>query len=430
MSPLLSRFLASTGVCTDTRKPLPGGIFFALSGPNFNANAFATQALKDGCAHAVVDDPAVAVDERFIPVPDVLQALQQLALEHRRTLDIPVIGITGTNGKTTTKELAHAVLGANRATLATEGNLNNHIGVPLTLLKLKPEHRIAIIEMGASKRGDIAELCAIAEPTHGLITNIGKAHLEGFGSLEGVVRTKTELYNWLRTHGGIAFVNGDDALLLAESEGIDRVTYGTAPHCDVWGHVEEGEGLYMHFLFEDAQREGRWHGETQLVGDYNLPNALAAVCMGRHFDVPDDDIMNAIDEYVPANSRSQLTDTGRNELVLDAYNANPTSMAAALENFAHLNTERKKLVILGDMRELGETSRSEHAAIIQLVKRLGLDAVLVGPEFMQAAPEVALRRFPNVAAAVEALKAAKPSGLLVLVKGSRGVKLEEVVGVL
>ncbi|MGB5069769.1 MAG: UDP-N-acetylmuramoyl-tripeptide--D-alanyl-D-alanine ligase [Flavobacteriales bacterium] len=430
MSPLLSRFLASTGVCTDTRKPLPGGIFFALSGPNFNANAFAAQALKDGCAHAVVDDPAVAVDDRFVLVPDVLIALQELAREHRRTFDIPVIAITGTNGKTTTKELTHAVLQSDRPTLATEGNLNNHIGVPLTLLKLKPEHRIAIIEMGASKRGDIAELCAIAEPTHGLITNIGKAHLEGFGSLEGVVRTKTELYNWLRSHGGIAFVNGDDALLLAESEGIDRVIYGTAPHSDVWGHVEEGEGLFMHFLFEDAQREGRWHGETQLVGDYNLPNALAAVCIGRHFDVPDDLINEAIGTYVPANSRSQLTNTGRNELVLDAYNANPTSMAAALENFAHLNTERKKLVILGDMRELGETSLSEHAAIIQLVKQLGLDAILVGSEFMQAAPEVALRRFPNVAAAVEALKAAKPTGLLVLVKGSRGVKLEEVVGVL
>jgi UDP-N-acetylmuramoyl-tripeptide--D-alanyl-D-alanine ligase len=206
MSMLLQRFLASTGVCTDSRKPLPGGLFFALSGPNFNANAFAAKALADGCTHAVVDDPAVATDERFILVPDVLKALQELARDHRRTMDVPFIAITGTNGKTTTKELLHAVLSADRPTLATEGNLNNHIGVPLTLLKLRPEHRVAIIEMGASKPGDIAELCAIAEPTHGLITNIGKAHLEGFGSLEGVVRTKTELYNWLRAHGGIAFV--------------------------------------------------------------------------------------------------------------------------------------------------------------------------------------------------------------------------------
>ncbi len=430
MSSLHTRFLASTGVCTDTRKPLPGGIFFALSGPNFNANAFAAKALEGGCSHAVVDDPAVAVDARYVLVPDVLKALQDLALEHRRTLEIPVIAITGTNGKTTTKELLHAVLDPNRSTLATEGNLNNHIGVPLTLLKLKPEHRIAIIEMGASKRGDIAELCAIAEPTHGLITNIGKAHLEGFGSLEGVVRTKTELYNWLRTHGGITFVHGDDPLLMAESEGLDRVTYGVGPHCDVRGAVEEGESHYLHFMFEDAQHIGRWHGETQLVGEYNLPNAMAAVAIGRHFDVPDDDIINAIDEYVPANSRSQLKDTGRNELVLDAYNANPTSMAAALANFAHLRTDRKKLAILGDMRELGATSQAEHVAIINLVKSLGLDTIVVGEEFMKAAPEIPLRRFPDVAATVEALKAAKPEGLLVLVKGSRGVKLEEVVEVL
>ena len=427
MSDLHSRFLASTGVCTDTRRPFLGGIFFALSGPNFNANAFAVKALENGCSVAVVDDPVVAMDDRFILVPDVLKALQDLAREHRRTLDIPVIAITGTNGKTTTKELAHAVLSANRTTLATEGNLNNHIGVPLTLLKLKPEHRIAIIEMGASKRGDIAELCAIAEPTHGLITNIGKAHLEGFGSLEGVVRTKTELYDRLRTHGGIAFVNGDDPLLMAESEGLDRVTYGVGPHCDVRGSAEEGEGHYLHFLFEDAQREGRWHGETQLVGNYNLHNALAAVCIGRHFDVLDEDIVNAIDEYVPANSRSQLKDTGRNELVLDAYNANPTSMAVALENFKGLRSERKKLVILGDMRELGATSMAEHEAIVNLVKKLQLDAILVGEEFMKAAPEVRMRRFAEVAAAVEALKAAKPKDLLILVKGSRGVKLEEVV---
>ncbi|MEO7082223.1 MAG: UDP-N-acetylmuramoyl-tripeptide--D-alanyl-D-alanine ligase [Flavobacteriales bacterium] len=430
MPDLHSLFLSSTGICTDTRKPLRGGIFLALSGPSFNANAFASKALEQGCAYAVVDDPAVAVDKRYVLVPDTLKALQDLALQHRRTFEIPVIAITGTNGKTTTKELLHAVLEQNRSTLATEGNLNNHIGVPLTLLKLKPEHRIAIIEMGASKLGDIAELCAIAEPTHGLITNIGKAHLEGFGSLEGVVRTKTELYNWLRTHGGIAFVNGDDPLLLTESEGLDLVTYGVGPQCDVRGASEEGESHYLHFMFEDAQHEGRGHGETQLVGNYNLHNALAAVCIGRHFDVGDNDIINAIGEYVPANSRSQLKDTGLNELVLDAYNANPTSMAAALENFNSLRSKRKKLVILGDMRELGATSVAEHAAIINLVKTLGLDAILVGEEFMKAAPEVSVRRFADVGAAVEALKADQPKGLLILVKGSRGVKLEEVVGVL
>ena len=430
MSSLHTRFLTSTGVCTDTRKLLSGSIFFALSGPNFNANGFAAQALDAGCAAAVVNDPAVAIDERYILVTDVLKCLQDLAREHRRTLDIPVIAITGTNGKTTTKELTHAVLEAARPTLATEGNLNNHIGVPLTLLKLKPEHRIAIIEMGASKRGDIAELCAIAEPTHGLITNIGKAHLEGFGSLEGVVLTKTELYNWLRTHGGVAFVNGDDPLLMAKSEGLDRVTYGVGPHCDARGAAEEGESHYLHFMFEDAQHDSRWHGRTQLVGAYNLPNVLAAVCLGRHFGVTDKAIIQAIGEYRPANSRSQLKDTGLNELVLDAYNANPTSMAAALENFIHMRSDRKKLVILGDMRELGATSLAEHEAIVNLVKALGLDAILVGEEFMKASPEVPVRRFGDVAAAVEALKATRPKDLLILVKGSRGVKLEEVVGVL
>lgn len=423
-------FLRTSGACTDTRKLQAGGMFFALRGPNFDANAFATKALDQGCSFAVVDDPNVATDERFLLVSDVLKALQDLARHHRRTFDIPVIAITGSNGKTTTKELAFAVLSADRPTLATEGNLNNHIGVPLTLLKLKPTHRIALVEMGASKVGDIAELCAIAEPTHGLITNIGKAHLETFGGVEGVRRGKTELYRWLRSHGGIAFVHGDDSVLVAESEGLDRITYGTSMHCDIRGRVEKGDGLYMSFLFEDAQREEPWHGETQLVGNYNLPNALAAVCIGRQFDLPDDLITRSIEEYVPANSRSQFKDTGRNELVLDAYNANPTSMAAALENFSKLPSDRKKLAILGDMRELGETSMAEHTAIVILVQRLGLDAILVGGEFMKAAPEVPVRRFANVMGAVEALKADIPKDLLILVKGSRGIKLEEVLQVL
>src|SRR5690606_301694 len=269
-------FLASTGISTDTRKSLPGGLFFALSGPSFNANTFAAKALDQGCTHAVVDDPAVAMDDRYLLVPDSLKALQQLARHHRRTLDIPVVAITGTNGKTTTKELLHAVLSADRSTLATEGNLNNHIGVPLTLLKLKPAHRIAIIEMGASKLGDIAELCAIAEPTHGLITNIGKAHLEGFGSLEGVVRTKTELYAWLRTHGGTAFVHGDDALLMEKSEGLHRVIYGREEGLDTTGAAIPSEEPGMELVFEDKRWHGHYHIATQLIGDYNAPNALAA----------------------------------------------------------------------------------------------------------------------------------------------------------
>ncbi len=427
---LHSLFLSSTGISTDTRKPLPGGIFFALSGPSFNANAFAAKALEQGCTYVVVDDPAVVVDDRYVLVPDTLKALQELALQHRRTFEIPMIAITGTNGKTTTKELLHAVLSADRSTLATEGNLNNHIGVPLTLLKLKPEHRIAIIEMGANKLRDIQELCAIAEPTHGLITNIGKAHLEGFGSVEGVIRTKTEMYAWLRGIKGTCFVNADDALLMEKSAGLSRITYGTTSASDVQGCAEAGEGPCMHLRFFDAAHAAEHHIAMQLIGDYNAPNALVALCIGRHFGVSDAVITKALSQYKPANSRSQWMDTGRNELILDAYNANPTSMAAALENFKHLRTERKKLAILGDMRELGETSRAEHATIINLVQELELEALFVGKEFMQAAPEVPLRRFADVAAALEALKAAPPKGRMILVKGSRGVKLEEVVGAL
>ncbi|MBP8823756.1 MAG: UDP-N-acetylmuramoyl-tripeptide--D-alanyl-D-alanine ligase [Flavobacteriales bacterium] len=433
-------FQLSAGICTDTRKPLPGGLFFALSGPNFNANAFAAQALAKGCAYAVVDDPAVATDERFTVVPDTLKALQDLAREHRRSFDIPVIGITGTNGKTTTKELLHAVLETDKSTLATEGNLNNHIGVPLTLLKLKPEHRIAIIEMGASKRGDIAELCAIAEPTHGLITNIGKAHLEGFGSVEGVVATKTELYAWLREHQGTAFVNGDDPLLMEKSEGIaKRITYGTGEQNRVQGDFIDGPAPYLNFYFSVPSPAGvptvpgfpnGWHCETRLVGTYNLPNALAAVAVGKYFGVPDDFITDAICSYEPANSRSQFKDTGRNQLILDAYNANPTSMAAALTNFEHLKSDRSKLAILGDMLELGAVSQAEHKGIIELCKKLGLEAIYVGSEFAQAATGADVRSYPAAADALKALQADAPTGRLILVKGSRGVKLEEVVTVL
>lgn len=427
---LHGEFLRSAGACTDTRKLTPGGMFFALRGPSFDANAFAGQALEHGCAKAVVDDPAIATDDRFILVPDVLSALQQLARHHRRTFDIPFIAITGTNGKTTTKELLHAVLAADRPTLATEGNLNNHIGVPLTLLKVKPEHRIAIIEMGASKLGDIAELCAIAEPTKGLITNIGKAHLEGFGSVEGVIRTKTELYAWLREHHGLTFVNGDDALLMGKSEGINRETYGTGVGTDLQGKTKASGTPFLHVEFEAADQSTSSLVETHLIGDYNTSNVLAAICIGRHFHIADGVMKDAIGQYAPANSRSQFKDTGRNELVLDAYNANPTSMAAALENFAQLPSDRKKLVILGDMRELGESSMAEHASIIQLVRKLELDALFIGKEFMKAAPEVTVRRAKDVNAALEVLKADPPRGQLILVKGSRGVRLEEMLGTL
>lgn len=430
-------FLRSAGVCTDTRKPVPGAIFFALGGPNFNANTFAAQALEKGCAYAVVDDPAVAADERFLLVPDSLKALQDLARHHRRTFNIPVIAITGTNGKTTTKELVHAVLQTDIPTLATEGNLNNHIGVPLTLLKLKQEHRIAIIEMGASKRGDIAELCAIAEPTHGLITNIGKAHLEGFGSVEGIVATKTELYAWLREHGGTVFVNGDDTLLMEKSEGIERrITYGTGGQNRIRGDFADGPAPFLNFYFSVPSparvptmpgMPSGWFCETKLVGTYNLPNALAAVAMGKYFGIFDDFITDAICSYQPANSRSQFKDTGRNQLILDAYNANPTSMGAALTNFAHMPGDRPKLAILGDMLELGAVSAQEHRAIVERVQELGLQAILIGPRFAEAAQGTDMVIYPDAKAANYALQADAPKNKLILVKGSNSIHLEHLL---
>ncbi|MBS1580807.1 MAG: UDP-N-acetylmuramoyl-tripeptide--D-alanyl-D-alanine ligase [Bacteroidetes bacterium] len=422
---LHARFLGTAGACTDTRALVPGGMFFALKGPSFDANAFAAQALDGGCACVVVDAPGVVRDERYLLVPDVLAALQDLARHHRRTFAQPVIAITGTNGKTTTKELVHAVLGADRPVLATAGNLNNHIGVPLTLLRLTPAHRIAVIEMGANKPGDIAELCAIAEPTHGLITNIGRAHLEGFGSYEGVIATKTELYADLRKRHGTAFVHADDPLLMDRSMGLRRVTYAATAPADTNGGTAD-HGPFLGVRFTGAQGGGPHTAHTQLIGAYNLPNALAAICIGQHFGVPDATIVRALEGYRPGNSRSQFLDTGRNHVVLDAYNANPSSMKAALENFAGIRTDRPKLAILGDMLELGAESAAEHQRIVDLLGTLGLEAMLVGPEFQRTSGDGPTRH-ASAQAALAALEQQRPEGRLLLVKGSRGIKLETVV---
>lgn len=422
---LHDRFLTCEGISTDTRTIGKGSMFFALKGPNFNANAFAVEALAKGARIAVVDDASIATDDRFLLVADVLRALQDLATHHRRGFNIPVIAITGTNGKTTTKELVHAVLSANRATLATTGNLNNHIGVPLTLLKLKPDHKIAIIEMGASKRGDIAELCAIAEPTHGMITNIGKAHLEGFGSFEGVIAAKTEMYSFIGDHAGTIFVHGDDPLLMEKSTMLKRVTYGREKTYDTCGNAVESDDPCMEVVFDDKARNGHYHVTTKLIGNYNASNALAAVCIGQHFGVPDEVIAGAIGGYSPANSRSQFRDTGRNHLILDAYNANPTSMKAALENFATMSTNQPKLAFLGDMRELGSVSEIEHKSIVELTAQLGLNVRFVGPEFMRIT-----NAYSTPEELLQDLKAQPITGHLILVKGSRGIKLESVVDAL
>ena len=417
------RFLNCTGTSTDTRTIGANCMFFALKGPNFDANAFAAEALAKGAKYAVVDDASVITDDRYLLVPDVLRALQDLATYHRRTFDIPVIGITGSNGKTTTKELVYAVLSADRPTLATTGNLNNHIGVPLTLLRLNKEHRIAIIEMGANKPGDIAELAAIAEPNYGLITNIGKAHLEGFGSYEGVIRTKTELYADIANRGGILFVHADDPLLMQKSEGMQRLTYGNISNASTRGNAVASESPFMELVIDDRGVHGHYHITTRIVGDYNAPNALAAVCIGRQFGVPDELICEALSTYTPSNNRSQFTDTGRNQLVLDAYNANPSSMTTALENFAAMPSARTKLVILGDMLELGADSEKEHRAIVELVQRLKLDAHFIGREFQKAIPGA----WASSADLLADLNASPVQGKLILVKGSRGIKLETVV---
>ena len=422
---LHSKFLECTGACTDTRNITEGSMFFALKGPNFNANAFAEEAIAKGSRYAVVDDPSVIKSDRMLLVDDVLKALQDLGRHHRRQFDIPVIGITGSNGKTTTKELIHAVLQADRETLATSGNLNNHIGVPLTLLRLKKEHKIAIIEMGANKPGDIKELSEIAEPTHGLITNIGKAHLEGFGGPEGVVRTKTELYRNIKQSGGKLFVNADDPLLMDKSNGIDRITYGTKS-ANIIG-TDRSDGPFLSFTWTHDVRTSRVVN-TKLIGAYNLANALAAVCIGKTFRVTDDVMADALDAYSPANNRSQFTDTGRNQLVMDAYNANPSSMKVALENFAAMKSDRQKLAILGDMLELGDASRSEHEAVIELTDRLDLKTLFVGPIFHDIAGETRAVKDANVA--MERLRLLAPMDHLILIKGSRGIKLESVVPVL
>lgn len=421
---LHERFVTCTGTSTDTRTISKDCMFFALRGPNFNANAFAADALEKGAKYAVVDEAPAPMDDRFLLVPDVLQALQQLATNHRRKFDIPVIGITGSNGKTTTKELVHAVLSADRATLATSGNLNNHIGVPLTLLRLTAEHRIAIIEMGANKVDDIAELTAIAEPTHGLITNIGKAHLEGFGSYEGVIIAKTEMYDFLGRQKGFVFVNADDPLLMEKSAGLERVTYGSTGDPDMLGYLQTSNDAFLRCSFDHLN--DTWCVDTRLIGAYNLPNVLAAACIGLHFKVEPERIVDAIDGYEPSNNRSQFSDTGRNHLVLDAYNANPSSMQVALENFAAMPTDRPKLAILGGMKELGADSRAEHTAVVDTVKWLGVDAMFVGPEFMELAG-MGITTYPDAKAALEALKQKPLTGYLILVKGSRGTKLETLV---
>ena len=426
---IYSRFKECTGVTTDSRKCAPGLMFFALKGERFDGNEFVRGALEQGCPYAVMDNAALydAADERMILVDNVLDTMQRVAAYHRRELGTTVIGITGTNGKTTTKELTNAVMSTTYNVLCTQGNLNNSIGVPLTVFGLKPEHQYAIVEMGASHPGDIKELVEVSQPDYGLITNVGKAHLLGFGSFEGVKRTKGELYDWLREHGGTAFVNRDNEHLQQMCVGLPLVEYGKPGR---EGLLVEGEVLECNpfVKFRWRSKGGNWHTvQTSLIGAYNVDNALAAITVGLRFGVTELDASAAVAGYKPQNNRSQLTETGRNHLVVDAYNANPTSMAAAIENFSMIKAQ-DKMLILGDMRELGEVSQAEHRRIVEDLKRYGFtDVWLVGSEFARAAQGSGFRLFPDVEAVNRALQSAPVSGKTILIKGSNSIGLTKTI---
>lgn len=422
---LYTLFQACSGVSTDTRQIVKDSLFFALKGASFNGNAFAKQAIDGGCRYAVIDEPEY-LDEQYpqiILVDHCLKALQDLAAEHRRRWGKTVIGITGTNGKTTTKELIAAVLQMGYDTLYTQGNLNNHIGVPLTLLQLKPHHEIAVIEMGANHPGEIADLANIAQPDYGIITNVGKAHLEGFGSFEGVIKTKGELYDYLRTHGKqTIFLRHEDEHLTSIAGGLTTIEYGT------------GEGLFVSGVLADCApylayhwtHEGEtFHVQTQLIGTYNLPNALAATAIGIFFGITPQEINVALRRYTPKNNRSQLTVKGDNRWIVDAYNANPTSMLAALDNFSRITGENK-VAILGDMKELGESTAEEHQRIVDYLKTLHLSRIyLVGEVFSRTRHP--FRSFPDASALLEALQKEPLHQSLILLKGSNSIKLTTVI---
>ncbi|MCL2651453.1 MAG: UDP-N-acetylmuramoyl-tripeptide--D-alanyl-D-alanine ligase [Candidatus Azobacteroides sp.] len=410
-------------ITTDTRKHLTHSIFFALKGENFDGNAYIEQALEQGCAYAVGDDPELPKnDYHIIPVKNTLFTLQELARFHRRMLKIPVIGITGTNGKTTTKELVAAVLSSKYNVLYTQGNLNNHIGVPLTLLSMTKKHEFAVIEMGANHPGEIAELAAIAEPDYGLITNVGKAHLEGFGSFENVIKTKSELYRFLGKTGGKIFINQDNPYLNTIPVDAKKIYYGAQSGVFARGEIVENDSPFLKLKWFASQQS--YEVKTQLIGNYNFENVLAAIAIGTYFNVEPDKICDAITNYSPQNNRSQLLETANNHLIVDAYNANPTSMLASLENFSNMKTS-PKAIIFGDMKELGEESIAEHQKILDLIDKNQFEKVFLCGEIFSDLSKGKYPSFPHIDLLVEHLKNEKLKGYYILIKGSRGIKLEK-----
>jgi len=428
-------FIQHPVISTDTRRIAAGSLFFALKGDKFDANTFAEQAIAAGAAYAIIDNPAYQLGDKYILVDDVLTALQDLARYHRKQLTIPVIGLTGTNGKTTTKELINAVLSQKFKTLATQGNLNNHIGVPLTILSINRTHEIAVIEMGANHQKEIALLSSIAQPSHGLITNIGKAHLEGFGGVEGIKKGKGELYDFLKTDDGVAFVNGDDVVLMEmqKARPLNKVVlYGTSNKDNtVIGKLTENSPLLALEWTNKLSGES-YPVKTQLTGAYNLDNILAAICIGVYFELEAGEINAGITGYQPQNNRSQIKQTETNTLICDYYNANPSSMQVAIENIGKLQADRKVL-ILGDMFELGDESPAEHAAIIKKALDTDVDErIFIGKDF--AAQESGIKnqesgvKFYNTAEeAIEGLKEHPIKNSTILIKGSRGMALERLV---
>lgn len=409
-------------ITTDSRDCPEGSIFIALKGASFNGNKFALDALRKGCAYAVVDEAEYATDSRCILVDDCLETYKMLARHHRRMFSIPVIGITGTNGKTTTKELVAAVLGEKYNVLYTQANFNNDVGVPKTLFRIRHEHEIAVIEMGASHPGDIKTLVETVEPDFGLITNVGRAHLLGFGSFEGVIKTKGELFDYLRGKAGSeVFIDADNKYLTGIADGLKQIRYGVneQEYLDVRGEVISC-APFLKFRWKSSDTE--WHTvQTHLIGSYNIANMLAAITIGRRFGVDAKSICKALEGYKPSNNRSQLEVTEHNKLIVDAYNANPTSMMAALTNFRDMEVS-PKMAILGSMGELGGVSTEEHQKIVDFIIENNIDNVwLVGEEFEKI--ECSLRKFHDVEQVKEAIKKEQPQGYYILIKGSNSQKL-------
>ena len=400
-------------ICTDTREIIQGSIFISLKGENFNGNKYALKAIQEGCSYAIIDEKKYDINQNTILVHNALKTLQDLATHHRNQLNIPLIGITGTNGKTTSKELIKAILNSELNCYATEGNLNNHIGVPLSVLKINKQHEIAIIEMGANHQKEIEFLCNIAQPTYGVITNIGSAHLEGFGSMQGIIDAKKELYEFINYSKGHLFVNADDELLLSLSNGIMQTTYGESG--DVTGLITDITPLI-------SIKYNNKIIKSHLIGEFQLSNILLAICIGNYFNISNQNINKSIENYIPTNNRSQLVKTKKNTLILDAYNANPSSMKAMLSSFS--NQEYKnKLCILGDMLELGEESNKEHLDIIKLINQLELECIFVGKIFHS----LTKNSFKNKQGLEKHIQENNIHKKTILLKGSRGIGLEQLI---